>query len=557
MRLKLFLLFLCAYVTFFAVAQQPWYHHTTIYQIYPRSFADSNGDGIGDIPGIISKLDYIKDLGYETIWVSPFFESPQQDFGYDISNYCDIAPEYGTLDNAIQLIEEVHKRNMKIVFDMVMNHTSSQHAWFQRDLENKTDSNLFYIWANKPNRWQSALFKKGWHYAPERKQYYWASFLPFQPDLNYRNPEVKKQMFTQVRFWLEHGVDGFRLDMFNSIYKDSLLRNNAASRREVSKHYNTKGFFHTIKGSVNQPQSFEFAKELRTVCDSFGTKMLLGEVFGNHAMIRNFSGKEQNDGLGLVFNFEMLRFHFSAHFFRKTIAGLERDFARPFAPVYVFSNHDRRRSATRLKGNARKEKLLALLQLTARGTACMYYGEELGMQDVRMPYRKALDPIPHLYKALPRFLVDWHGETLNRDELRTPMAWDSSATAGFSSSTKTWLPLHADHNMRNAASEISDSTSLLQHVKKLLHLRNNKPSLSIGTLELLNLPKCPRNVLVYSRKWEGEELWIVLNFNKQKQHLSLPNQQRLIYSTVPAVKTDSGLKIDGYSGVILEMGKRP
>ena len=204
-------------------AQSPWYHHTSIYQIYPRSFYDSNGDGIGDIQGIIQKLDYIKSIGYQTIWCSPFFKSPQQDFGYDVADYCDIAPEYGTLNDAQQLIDEVHKRGMKIVFDMVMNHTSVEHPWFKKDVRKENTAD-YYIWADKPNNWKSMTGGSGWHYSPERKQYYWASFLPFQPDLNYRNPEVKKAMLDNVRFWLKRGVDGFRLDIFNSIYIFFFLR---------------------------------------------------------------------------------------------------------------------------------------------------------------------------------------------------------------------------------------------------------------------------------------------------------------------------------------------
>ena len=205
----------------------PWYHKTTIYQIYPRSFYDSNHDGIGDLKGILSKLDYLHELGFETLWISPFFSSPQADLGYDISNYTDIAPEYGTMDDALQLIEEVHKRGMRIVFDMVMNHTSIEHDWFResRSSRNNPKAN-WYIWRDKPNNWKSMTGGSGWHYAKERGQYYWSSFLPMQPDLNYRNPEVKKTMFDIVRFWLGKGVDGFRLDIFNVIYKDAEFRDN-------------------------------------------------------------------------------------------------------------------------------------------------------------------------------------------------------------------------------------------------------------------------------------------------------------------------------------------
>ena len=551
----------CIYFLFlissFAFSQTPWYHNTTIYQIYPRSYYDSNGDGIGDIQGIIQKLDYIKSMGYETIWCSPFFKGPQKDFGYDISDYCDIAPEYGTLADAQKLIDEVHKRGMKIVFDMVMNHTSDEHPWFKEDLQRKPEERSQtrdnYIWRDKPNRWKSALMKKGWHYAPERKQYYWASFLSFQPDLNYRNPAVKKQMFENVKFWLKRGVDGFRLDMFNSIYKDAAFRNNQASRNFVSKKYNTQGYKSTIKGYVNQPESFEFAKELRNVCDSFGDRMLLGEVYGDHAMVKNFLGHEKNDGIGLVFNFEMLRFGFNANYFHRIISNIEKDMAPPFAPVYVFSNHDRTRSMRRLKGNVAKAKLLHIMQLTTRGVPCMYYGEETGMTDVRMPYKNALDPIPHLYKGLARFLVDMVGETLNRDEARTPMQWNSSNNAGFSTAAKTWQPVHANYHQVNVEQEKNDTGSLLHVIQSVLALRNKSAGLNTGLLELIEKKKLPHNVLAYKRKAGDEEVLVVLNFSKSEKMMALPENFSKVLLTVSSGDkvTDAKVHLGEFGAVIL------
>ncbi len=501
---------------------QPWYHQTTIYQIYPRSYYDSNGDGIGDIKGIIQKLDYIKSLGFETIWCSPFFSSPQKDFGYDISDYTGIAPEYGTLEDAQKLFDEVHKRKMKIVLDMVMNHTSDEHPWFKESASPKNNPKAdWYIWRDKPNGWISALKQKGWHYSKERDQYYWASFLPFQPDLNYRNTEVKRAMFDVVKFWLGKGVDGFRLDMFNSIYKDSLFRNNAASRKAVMEKHNAKDYRKTIKGYVNQPESFGFARELRAVCDSFGDKILLGEVFGNHQMIRRFLGEEKNDGLGLAFDFEMLRFKFKANYFHKLIESMEKDFSAPFNPVYVFSNHDRRRMARRLKVNMDKAKLLHLLQFTARGTPCFYYGEEIGMTDVRMPYRKALDPVAHLRPGLPRLLVDMVGETLNRDEMRTPMQWDSTKNAGFSDAEKTWLPVGENFKTINVASENKDENSMFNFIKNLTQTRNNHSALQTGKLELISKKELPTKVLGYYRTDGKEKLLVLINFSRHKKEFSI------------------------------------
>ncbi len=536
----------------------PWYHHTTIYQIYPRSFYDSNDDGIGDIQGIIQKLDYIKSIGYETIWCSPFFKSPQQDFGYDVSDYCDIAPEYGTLTDAQHLIDEVHKRGMKIVFDMVMNHTSMEHPWFFKDRSRKTEdrSNTkdFYIWANKPNNWKSMTGGSGWHYSPERGQYYWASFLPFQPDLNYRNPEVKKVMLDNVRFWLKRGVDGFRLDIFNVIYKDSLLRNNPFSWKAIPDEKNPNGFFQQFKYTINQPESMAFAKELRNVCNEFDDRMLLGEVSGNRKIIRKFSGDEKNDGLGLVFNFEMLRFKFKAKYFYELVSGIEEDFPEPFMPVYVFSNHDRRRSMKRLNNDVRKAKLLALFQLTVRGVPCMYYGEEIGMTDARIPFKKGLDPIAQKMKNVPRFLFDLAGETPNRDELRTPMQWNSSVNAGFSSAQKTWLPVHTNFTEVNVEKEMSNENSLLKVVQQVLKIRKEMPAIYSGTLELIRTGELPSNVLAFKRKLEGEEILVVLNFSNAEKEISLTEKfSNVLFSSSANEKISEGkIHLSAYGTMILK-----
>ena len=532
----------------------PWYHHTTIYQIYPRSFYDSNDDGVGDIQGIIQKLDYIKNLGFETIWCSPFFKSPQQDFGYDVSDYRDIAAEYGTLDDAIQLIEEVHKRQMRIVFDMVMNHTSVEHPWFQKDLhrENKED---FYIWNDKPNNWKSMTGGSGWQYSTTRKQYYWASFLPFQPDLNYRNPEVKRQMFDNVRFWLDKGVDGFRLDIFNVIYKDSQLRDNPFSWKAVPDEKNPDGFFQQFKYTINQPESFEFAKEIRAVCDEYGEKMLLGEVSGNRKTIRKFLGDEKNDGLGLVFDFEMLPFKFNSKFFRGLIENIESDFPDPFMPVYVFSNHDRRRSIKRLNNDERKAKLLHLLQLTIRGVPCMYYGEEIGMTDARIPCKNGLDPIAQKMKKIPRFLFDLAGETPNRDELRTPMQWNDSRNAGFSSAEKTWLPVNNDFVKVNVKKEIADSESLYNKVAELLAIRSQSSALSQGSLALYEKKLFPKNVLVYKRVLGGEELMVMINMGSKRQQFQIEGTWTKIYQgtgTDIYSMTDNKIQLGSYGSLMLK-----
>ncbi len=305
---------------------------------------------------------------------------------------------------------------------------------------------------------------------------------------------------------------------------------------------------------MNQPESFGFAKELRAVCDSFGDKMLLGEVFGNHQMIKRFAGEEKNDGLGLVFNFEMLRFKFGARYFQKLIEGLEKDFPPPFSPVYVFSNHDRRRMARRLKGNMDKVKLIHLLQFTARGVPCFYYGEEIGMTDARMPYRKALDPIAHLRPGLPRFFVDMVGETMNRDELRTPMQWDSTKNSGFSNAEKTWLPIVENFKTVNVEAEKNDENSMLNFINKLVELRNNHSSLQTGKLEFIPVNELPQNVLGYYRVDEKEKIAILINFGKSKKEIKLkPELKNILISSDKNSPTlqNGELILQGLSGVAI------
>ncbi|MGA7193692.1 MAG: alpha-glucosidase [Anaerolineales bacterium] len=529
----------------------PWYHKTSIYQIYPRSFYDSNHDGIGDIQGMIQKLDYIKELGFDSIWCSPFFASPQADFGYDISNYTDIAPEYGTMRNALQLIEETHRRGMKIVFDMVMNHTSSEHPWFKESRSSRGNLKAdWYLWRDQSNNWQSMTGGSGWHYAEERNQYYWASFLPFQPDLNYRNPEVKQMMLDIVRFWLAKGVDGFRLDIFNVIYKDAKFRDNPFTFELIPTESNPSGFFQKAKYTFNQPENYEFAKELRSVCNEFGNRLLLGEVSGDRKTIRKFMGDEQNDGLSLVFDFGMMDFKFTAQYFHDLIEDIESQFPDPFMPVYVFSNHDRARSISRLGNDIRKAKLLHLLQLTLRGVPCIYYGEEIGMTNLKLPFATALDPIPHKFKSIPRFVFDMLGMTLNRDEVRTPMQWNDEKNAGFSSAEKPWLTIHPNYDVINVEKESKDESSLLNTIRVILKIRNEYETLQQGSLELI--ASLPDYVLGYRRKSDTEEIIALLNFSESETQFPFMNGNCVLKLSNQDELKNGKINLSGYSGMILE-----
>ncbi|MFT3893818.1 MAG: alpha-amylase family glycosyl hydrolase [Anaerolineales bacterium] len=528
----------------------PWYHKTTIYQIYPRSFYDSNSDGIGDIQGILQKLDYLHGLGFESLWISPFFSSPQADFGYDISNYTDVAPEYGTLSDALQLIEEVHKRGMKIVFDMVMNHTSDQHPWFKESRSSRDNPKAdWYLWRDKPNNWMSVTGGSGWHYAPERGQYFWASFLPFQPDLNYRNPEVKQTMLNTVRFWLGKGVDGFRLDIFNYIYKGEEFLNNPFSFKLIPTEEDYSGFFQNPKYTVNLPENFEFAKEFRSTCDEFGDKLSVGEVSGSRKIIRKFLGDESNDGLTLVFDFQMMNFKFTAEYFGAMIREMEAHYPSPFMPVYVFSNHDKARSIERLGGDMQKAKLLALLQLTVRGVPCFYYGEEIGMSDLRFPFKTALDPIAHKFPFVPRFVFDRMGVLINRDDARTPMQWNATQNAGFSSAPKTWLPVHPNFPSVNVEKESAESDSLLNTIRAVMKIRNQEQALQEGSLNLLE--NLPNGVLGYKRKLAEKEITVFMNFDAQPKEFAFEFSNVMFKLSDRDEAKEKAIRLDGFGGVIV------
>lgn len=531
----------------------PWYHKTTIYQIYPRSFYDSDGDGIGDIRGIIHKLDYLQELGCETLWCSPFFASPQRDFGYDIADYTSIAAEYGSLEDALELISAVHGRGMKIIFDLVMNHTSDQHPWFTESRASRDNPKAdWYIWRDRPNNWRSVVGGSGWHYAAERGQYYWASFLPFQPDLNYRTPQVKEAMLDAVRFWLARGVDGFRLDIFNVIYKDAAHRDNPFAWALAPSDSSTSSFFQRPDYTLNQPETFVFARELRQVCDEFGEKLLIGEVTGDRPTLRKFLGEARNDGLTLVFDFEMLNFRFTADYFRRLLAAEESHFPAPFAPVYVFGNHDRHRSLMRLHGDVRKAKLLHMLQLTVRGVPCLYYGEEIGMRDLPLPFRRALDPIPHRYRFVPRQVFDLLGLTINRDEVRTPMQWDGTAHAGFSQGDRTWLPVHPDYPSVNVQRQRGDAGSLLETLRSLLKVRREEPVLQEGSLALID--GLPAAVLGYRRTGSDGELAVLLNFGRAERVFDFPGLECVFRLSEQDGCVAGRVRLNGYGGVILRTG---
>ncbi len=508
---------------------------TTVYQIYPRSFMDGDGDGIGDIEGILQRLGYLKWLGVETLWLSPVYASPQRDFGYDISDYRAIAPEYGTMESIHRLIEAVHAQGMRLVMDMVMNHTSSDSAWFQASRSHRDDPKRdWYLWRDgrgkdgkkPPNNWRAMIGGSGWHYEEQTQQWYWATFLPFQPDLNYRNPAVKRAMLDHVRFWLDQGVDGFRLDIFNAIFKDASFADNPRSWRPFPSEDSPEGFFQRPLHTIDHPDTLAFSKELRSVLDSYShpSRFLVGEVFGSPEALKRYCG-EHADGLHLVFLFRAMRTAFRAEAFRALIAEYEQNFAPPLLPTWVFGNHDRARSIDRLGGDPHRAALLAFVQLTARGVPFLYYGEEIGMTSLDTPFSSSLDPLAHHYGWVPDLLWPWMkrmGLFVHRDVCRSPMQWADAHHAGFSGTKdKTWLPVHPNYPRVNVDAQRKAPNSLLWCYRRLLHWRRLLPCLARGEMRLFEDQRSRRVLLGYERSLAGEawraEIW--LNFGAQEQAL--------------------------------------
>jgi oligo-1,6-glucosidase/alpha-glucosidase len=533
---------------------RPWWESTAVYQVYPRSFQDSDGDGIGDLAGIISRLDYIKDLGFETIWFSPFFKSPQKDFGYDVSDYYLPDPVYGDTALVDSLIREIHKRDMKVVFDLVLNHTSEEHPWFRESRSGRDNPKSdWYVWKDgdgedPPTNWHSALGMNGWHFDETRQQWYFSSFLSFQPDLNWRNPEVKEAMMQVVRHWLDKGVDGFRLDIFNYIYEDPDFRDNPFTLRVVPTQDYTKMLWQEKRYTMNHPDDFVLARELRSVLDTYDPpRFMVGEVFGDHKTLRNFLGAAQ-DGLNLVFLFDISALEWDADFFRDKIRRIEAYYPYPYTPTYVFSNHDRPRSITLLGNDIQKAKTLSLLQLTLRGVPFYYQGEEIGMPTGELPFEGALDPLPAAFDWLPGFAKDM---VFNRDNCRTPMQWDASVNGGFSQDGATpWLPVLPGLDSLNVASQLADSESLLRANKSLLHLRQQEPALKWGSLRWLEAYE-GGDLLAYERIYGEQSLTVLINISGEVSNLQLPERKNLLFASGMASLDGGMLRLGPNSGVIL------
>ncbi|MDQ2692607.1 MAG: alpha-glucosidase [Chloroflexota bacterium] len=566
-----------------------WWQKAVFYQIYPRSFADGNGDGIGDFKGIIEKLDYLSNLGIDALWLSPHFPSPNWDCGYDISNYTDVAPEYGTLEDFKTFLHEAHARNIRVILDLVLNHTSDEHPWFLESKASRDNPKAdWYVWMDfPPNNWQSCFDGEAWTYVPERDQYYYHYFMKQQPDLNWHNPEVKEAMWDAARFWLNLGVDGYRLDAIGTIFEDPNLtphnvpfdlagirRAGELAQTRAEKKVVEKYWSDMFKNQWAQPGMHELMKELRGVIDEFSGDRVLVAEDDNIAYMGN-----GEDELHLVFNFPLMRTEriTPTHIRRNQKERLAQLDVLPAArgwPCNTLGNHDSSRIHTRYgdrQHDAALARLHAALVLTLRGTPFLYNGEEIGMTDLIItdPARLRDTMATWYYDRLVNELgVDpaeaaLRAGEMSRDKNRTPMQWSNKPNGGFSpASVETWLPVHPDYkNGINVRDQENNPVSLLNYYKHLLQLRKDSPALIAG--EYIPLHNTAKDYFAFLRTSAAQTVLVVLNFSEKKLELDFSRvkeikgrELQVLFSSAERLKTSkppSGLAITPFEVFIAEI----
>jgi alpha-glucosidase len=532
------------------VASGDWWRHGVIYQIYPRSFQDSNGDGIGDLPGITSRLDHLNDgtpgsLGVDAIWLSPFYPSPMVDFGYDVSGYCDVHPDYGTLADFDELLGQAHRRGIRVLVDFVPNHTSDRHPWFLASRSSRDDPHRdWYVWrdpkpdGSPPNNWRSVFRAVGgaWTFDPRTGQYYLHSFLPQQPDLNWWHPAVREAMHAVLRFWLDRGVDGFRIDVAHKMARDPDLRDNPRdplSREEAGPQ----------RRDEDWPEVHVILREFRKLLDAYDSRMAVGEVAIEEPerLVRYFG--ERQDELHLAFNFAFLAQPWRAEAFRDCVDRYEQVLPVSAWPTYTLSNHDYSRARSRYDpgdGSAtRRARLAAMLLLTLRGTPFLYYGEEIGQADGEVP---------------PNRVVDRDG----RDPERTPMQWGPGPGAGFSTGDP-WLPVGLEAPKVNVTAQGGDPASILSLYRRLIWYRRGSAALRWGSYRAVGHTP---DVFAFVREAGTERLLVALNFRDRRTTLrerdhQLTGSARLVLSTDPERGADvvalSSLELRPTEGVIVRL----
>ncbi len=509
-----------------------WWKRGIVYQIYPRSFQDTNGDGVGDLRGIRDRLDYLSWLGVDAIWISPIFVSPMKDYGYDVADYCDIDPLFGTLEDFDALVTAAHERGLKVILDFVPNHTSDQHAWFTESRASRANPKRdWYIWRDPapgggppsggpprggpPNNWISNFGGAAWTFDEATGQYYYHAFLREQPDLNWRNPEVRAAMHEVLRFWLRRGVDGFRVDVIWHLMKDPDLTDNPPNPnfREGQSDINRLLQTH----SADHPDILAIVAGLRAVLDEFDQRVLIGEIYLPLKRLVDYYGEDLS-GAHLPFNFKLIYSAWSAREIGRFIDEYEASIPPGGWPNWVIGNHDQRRIVERV-GEA-QARIAAMLLLTLRGTPTMYYGDELGIPHVPIPPDRVRDP----------WELNEPGRNFGRDPERTPMQWDATSTAGFTTG-QPWLPLDPGFPTRNVAVEARDPASMLSFYRRLIDLRREHLALAIGSYHAI---EAGGDVLAFERRHTNGHCLVALNLGQTPVDIAVPKAVgggRLLLST--------------------------
>ena len=533
-----------------------WWKHSVLYEIYPRSYADSNNDGTGDLNGITQHLDHLARLGVDAIWITPCFPSPQVDFGYDVSDYRNIDPQYGTLQDFDRLVSEAKKRNIKVILDFVVNHTSDQHRWFIESQKSQTNAYRdYYIWRDgkgegqPPSNWTSTFGGPSWSFSSTTNQWYYHFFYPQQPDLNWRNAKVEKEMFDVTRFWYQRGVYGFRLDAVDTLFEDPNLTDNPPLPGADAYGMPMQQHIHDHSPAEVHAE----LQKLRKVADEYPGRVLIGETWTQTPQeLAEYYGPLNNElQMPMYFNFTKIT-QLDANQFREKVDAIESNPVHGW-PVYVLGNHDIRRYVDRY-GNAENKdqvaKLMSALYLTLRGSAIMYYGEEIGMEN-NDPKR-----VEDVKDVIGK--KGWPKE-IGRDGERTPMQWNASVNAGFNNGAKPWLPVDANYTTHNVATEAADPHSILNWYRQLIKLRRDNAAFYAG--DYIPLNETDANVMSFLRKHGTSAAVVVLNFTAQPQTIALDTGKvasshgRVLAATNPEMRNInfSKIQLEPYGVVIAQV----
>jgi alpha-glucosidase len=520
----------------------PWWQSGIVYQVYPRSFQDSNGDGVGDLEGIRRRLDHLTWLGVDACWISPIFPSPMADFGYDITDYRGIEPIFGTLAGFDRLIAEAHARGLKLILDFVPNHTSDQHPWFQESRSSRNNAKRdWYLWRDPvtgggpPNNWVANFGGSAWEFDATTGQYFYHAFLKQQPDLNWRNPDVRAAMFDALRFWLDRGVDGFRVDVLWLLIKDDQFRDNPPNPAWQAHQPGIERLLQLY--TADRPEILDIVGEMRAVLDAYPDRVLIGEIYLPLERLMTYYGKDRR-GAQLPFNFQLISTAWTASSVALVVDEYDGAIPEGCWPNWVLGNHDQKRIASRVGVEA--ARLAAMLLLTLRGTPTLYYGDELGLEDVAIPPDRMRDP----------WSRNEPGLGFGRDPERTPMPWDGSANAGFTVGTP-WLPLNADHAARNVTALKADERSILHLYRRLIAQRRARPALSVGRYRS---GRATGDIFSFERSDGNARLLIMLNFAAESRTAPVVAARVLLSTCLDrdGERVATNLTLRPFEGIILE-----